>query len=89
MSKCKSCGAEIIWIKMKGTGKAMPVDAKKITYSENLHPGAKDALTLVTENGTIVRTQFDPGGDKVGYTSHFATCPNAAQFRKGSRNEAD
>lgn len=88
MSKCKSCGAEIIWIKMKGTGKAMPVDAKKITYSENLHPGAK-ALTLVTEHGTIVRTQFDPGGDKVGYTSHFATCPNAEQFRKGSRNETD
>ena len=72
---------------MKGTGKAMPVDAAPISYSENLHPGAKDALTLVTENGTIVRTQFDPDGDKVGYTSHFATCPNAAQFRKGRTDE--
>ena len=74
---------------MKGTGKAMPVDAAPISYSENLCPGAKDALTLVTENGTIVRTQFDPGGDKVGYTSHFATCPNAAQFRKGKTNGKD
>ena len=70
---------------MKGTGKAMPVDAKPISYSENMHPTA-NVLTLVTEHGTIVKTQFDPGGEKVGYTSHFATCPNAEQFRKG-RND--
>lgn len=81
MAKCKSCNAEIRWIKMKGTGKAMPVDAQPISYSENMHPGA-EALTLVTEHGTIVRTQFDPDGDKVGYTSHFATCPAAEQFRR-------
>ena len=67
----------------------MPVDAKKITYSENLHPGAKGALTLVTEHGTIVKAQFDPEGDRVGYTSHFATCPNAEQFRKGKADEKD
>lgn len=82
MSNCRACGAEIMWIKMKGTGKNMPVDAKPISYSENLHPGAEGALTLVTAGGTIVRTQFDPAGDKVGYTSHFATCPNAEQFRR-------
>lgn len=79
MSKCRSCGAEIIWIKMRGTGKAMPCDAKKISYSENMHPGASSALTLVTESGTIVRTVFDPAGDKIGYISHFSTCPNANQ----------
>lgn len=81
--KCRSCGAEIIWIKMKATGKAMPCDAKKISYSENMHPGAgKPAVTLVTEHGTVVRTVFDPAGDKIGYTSHFATCPNAGYHRK-------
>ena len=88
MVQCRSCGAEIIWIKM-ASGKNMPVDAKPISYSENLHPSAKgkDILTLVTEHGSIVRTVFDPGGDKVGYTSHFATCPNANQHRKREKQE--
>ena len=30
MSKCKGCGAEIVWIKTKA-GKNMPCDEKKIT----------------------------------------------------------
>lgn len=83
MSRCRSCNAEIKWIKME-SGKSMPVDASGISYSETFHPGAKgnNVLTLVTERGTIVRTVFDPAGDKIGYMSHFATCPNANQHRK-------
>lgn len=85
MSRCKSCGAEIKWIKMNGTGKMMPVDAKPITYTDSLHPAESNALTLVTEHGTVTKARFDPGGDKVGYTSHFATCPNANAHRKDRR----
>ena len=83
MSVCKSCGQEIKWIKM-ASGKSMPVDALGISYSEELHPNAKgdNVLTLVTDRGTIVRTVFDPAGDKTGYTSHFATCPNANAHRR-------
>ena len=87
MSRCKSCGAEIKWIPM-ASGKLMPVDAAPISYSENLFPfsfssdSGDSILTLVTDRGTIVRTRFDPGVDKIGYTSHFATCPNASQHRK-------
>ena len=89
MSFCRSCGADIIWIKMKATGKAMPCDSAKISYSENMHPGAtgNTVLTLVTEHGTVVRTAFDPAGDKIGYTSHFATCPNANQHRRGQHDK--
>lgn len=84
LPRCKSCGAEIFWIKMT-SGKSMPVDAAPISYSDNLHPSAKgeNILTLVTEEGTIVRTVFDPAGDRTGYTSHFATCPNANAHRRG------
>ena len=69
---------------MKATGKAMPCDSAKISYSENMHPVAEGAqiLTLVTERGTVVKTTFDPAGDKIGYTSHFASCPNAGTHRK-------
>ena len=90
MDKCKSCGAEIIWIKMKGTGKAMPVDATPISYTHVEHPLC-DALTLITPEGKVCKATFDPGGEKIGYTSHFATCPNAQMHRKmrkcAGRNE--
>ena len=80
MSKCRSCGAEIKWIKM-ASGKSMPVDAKPISFVLT-HPGEEKALTLVTDEGKIARGYYDPSGDKTGYTSHFATCPNAESFRK-------
>ena len=79
MSKCKSCGAEIIWIKTK-TGKAMPCDAQKITY-KNIGPTGK-GMILVTPDGRIARGEFDPTSDVYGYVSHFATCPAAAAHRK-------
>ena len=89
MAKCRSCGAEIIWIKMK-SGKAMPVDAKPISY--NTIPPIPDSAeqlcgngpvyTLVTPDGRVVRGTFNPASEKIGYTSHFATCPNANRHRK-------
>ena len=78
MSRCKSCGAEIIWIKMK-SGKAMPADAKPISYKLDLHNGN---LSLITPDGKVAKGFFDPDSDKIGYTSHFATCPNAGAHRK-------
>ena len=80
MSKCKSCGAEIKWIPM-ASGKLMPVDAKKISYM-TLVPGTKGGMILVTPDGQIACGKFDPNGEKIGYTSHFATCPNANQHRR-------
>lgn len=37
--RCKSCGAEILWVKMT-SGKSMPVDAKPISY-RTMHPGTE------------------------------------------------
>ena len=81
MSRCKSCGKEIIWIKM-ASGKSMPVDAEPISYKLDMHNGN---LTLITPDGRVVKAFFDPGSDVVGYTSHFATCPNANAHRKDRR----
>ena len=77
MSRCKSCGAEIKWIRMK-SGKRMPADEKPITYRADL----KGDLVLITPDGRVARAVFDPEADKLGYTSHFATCPNANHFRR-------
>jgi len=80
MARCKSCGTEIKWIRMK-TGISMPVDAKPISYRIAV-PGATGTLKLVTPEGRLVSGFFDPGSDLKGYTSHFATCPHANQHRR-------
>ena len=57
MAKCKSCGADIIWIEMQ-SGKKMPCNSEK--------------TTIVTEDGKTI----------TGYIPHWATCPNAQNFKK-------
>lgn len=84
MSRCKSCGAEIIWA-ATSQGKAMPVDAEP-------NP---DGNVLVTKRSGMVPLATVMGRDKAGdmaelladdlssaHTSHFATCPHAAAHRR-------
>ena len=79
MSKCKACGAKLIWIQQKATGKWMPCDAVPVRFV----PDSSGALILVTPKGEVVHGR--PTEEKpyqIGYTSHFATCPAAASFRR-------
>lgn len=78
MSKCKSCGAEIIWIKT-ASGKMMPYNPQKISYKNTFPRGN---MTLITPEGKIVTGTIDLSSDTYGYESHFATCPAASKFRK-------
>ena len=80
VSKCRSCGADISWIRM-ASGKMTPVDAQRISFRPGA-PGVKGVQTYVMEDGRISFGWMDPAGDKVGYISHFATCPAAGCFRK-------
>lgn len=82
-SVCRGCGAKIKWIKMK-SGKMMPVDPEPIPYKTELPSPKKQ--TLVTEDGRVVSGFLDLESDKIGYVSHFATCPSAGRFR-GAKNE--
>ena len=77
MSKCKSCGAEIIWVPTVG-GKNMPCDPTPIPYRES----QEGKHTIVTSDGRVVKAKVDLTSDTFGYTSHFATCPNADKWRK-------
>ena len=78
MNKCKSCGAEIIWIKMAG-GKSMPCNPQKISYRNTFPAGD---MTLITPEGKIAKGTMELDSDTYGYESHFATCPAAAFHRK-------
>lgn len=79
MAQCKSCGAEIKFIKMK-SGRWNPVNPQKRYIKKD---GGNEVL--VTDSGELIQGTFatlEDGANGEGYTSHFATCPNAEQFRK-------
>lgn len=73
---CRSCGSPIIWT-VTSKGKRMPVDAE---------PGPDGLLTLDTlASGVVVASHASaeqPGlFARERYTSHFATCPEAKEWR--------
>ena len=80
MTQCRSCGAEIKFIKLK-SGKWNPVDPQKRTLVEG-----DGTEVIVTDSGEVVTGRFaslEEGANRSGYISHFATCPNADSHRKG------
>lgn len=80
ISKCKSCGRDIIWA-TSPTGANLPLDARPVT-PYRLQPST-------TPPGKIyaVPSEADiKGADMKLRISHFLTCPNAAQHSKGNRS---
>lgn len=65
--RCRSCGADVIWAKT-AAGKLMPLDAEE-TLGKLVYQ--LDAV------GRMVRAEG------TGHESHFATCPQADQWRRG------
>jgi len=71
---CRSCNAPIIWAYT--ATKRMPVDAE---------PSTKGTVELRWEAGTVRATVLGAAkafGRRDLRTSHFATCPDAAGWRK-------
>lgn len=66
MAECRSCGAAIRWVKLRPGLKPHPVDEM---------PRKVITLTDVSDGGTPHAKTVD------GYTSHFATCPQAGEWR--------
>ncbi|MGH8276368.1 MAG: hypothetical protein ACRETH_06715 [Steroidobacteraceae bacterium] len=64
--KCRSCQADILWVVMKVSGKRMPLDAKPQKF-----------VVVDLDDDSMQ----DRGWMRDCYTSHFATCPNAARHR--------
>ena len=77
MSACRSCGAEMIWTQTQN-GKAMPVDAEP-------DPAGTFVLKYEGSQPVAVYDGMHLDKDPERYTSHFATCPDADEFRKGKR----
>ena len=79
MPKCKSCGAEIRFVKTTN-GRYMPCDNVSICYK--LDPNGKE--TAITLDGNVVKCEYTTEKyDGIGYRPHWATCTNPSQFRRG------
>ena len=76
MSRCRSCGAEITWAIMP-TGKRAPFDAKPSDSGTHLLEHAAHP-----PDAAITARRLHPGEEALLYVSHFATCPQAAKWRK-------
>ncbi len=71
ISKCRGCQAEIIWIETK-SGRKMPLDAK--------------AKTVFIKKWSMMDGVYYWAAD-LGHESHFATCPQADQFRRSKNDD--
>lgn len=89
---CKGCGASIRWITTPH-GKAMPVDPTKLSeWVTDEKPNGTSArrITLLSGDGKVMETGYQgsvltPGSRHIeGYVPHWATCPKAAEFKKGA-----
>lgn len=72
MTTCRSCGAPIIWA-ITESGKRIPIDAG---------PTAEGNIELKGERAHVLARDEVRWPDTRYYTSHFVTCPHAAQHRK-------
>ena len=78
--KCKKCGDPIIFIKTSA-GKNMPCDPGLIPYWRD----NRGKQRIVTPDGEVIACRLEGDPQKitgVGHIPHWATCPNAKEFKK-------
>lgn len=80
MSACKSCGAEVLWVKLIPMGRVNPLNPTPSRSGNIRMLGTRKAVAKVLGKAELETAAL---ASEELYTSHFATCPNAKQHRKG------
>lgn len=73
MTRCRTCNAPVLWC-VTTTGKKMPVDQRQSPHGNLI-------LEYQPATGETLARYVQPGEGT--HTSHFATCPQAAEHRRG------
>jgi hypothetical protein len=84
IEQCKTCKADILWLKHKSTRKAAPIDAE---------PDAKGNIFVRLETGEYrIATPAEIARAKEIakplYTNHFVTCPTADRHKRDKAHNA-
>lgn len=72
--KCKSCGADILFVTTEATGKAMPLDPAPVQYGGN--------VVILEGKCRILKKDEPVMPDVKRFRSHFVTCPAQKAHRK-------
>lgn len=86
--RCESCAAEIFFALNITTGRRMPIDAyptddgNVVVHGDPRSVGQRLELTA-----TVLGPLEAHGHDGELYTSHFATCPEAGEWKGTTRAE--
>ena len=80
MTTCRSCHAEVIWVKVAPNNKRMPIDP-------NPDPAGNVLVDMHRRTAIVVSTEELKLLEEVGkhaplYRSHFASCPQADRWRR-------
>lgn len=80
MSKCRSCGAEVLWVKLVPTNRLNPLNPTPTRGGNIRMLGTRKAVARVLGKVELAESL----ATEELYTSHFVTCPNAKQHRSKS-----
>jgi hypothetical protein len=86
VAACRSCGAPIIWARHHETGRVMPLDREPDPGGSWLLepspvPGKRELVAYYVPPERLLRP-YDPSEGRARRTSHFATCPQADEWRR-------
>jgi hypothetical protein len=74
LDNCRSCSAPIVWIKLTG-GRRMPIDPDPVE-------GGNIRAWPERGTGEVLSATGIEQADGPLYVSHFATCPQAGEWRR-------
>ena len=78
LSHCRSCNAQIYWLKNDTTDKPAPIDAR---------PDQTGPVIVTVEGGALryhvlTKAELGAGVDAERHTNYFQTCPNATTHKR-------
>ena len=82
-SRCRSCGAEIIWAMVEKSGRTMPIDAVPVpdgNVEAVVKPWRGEGERLVVTDVYAADQLFIPTHET--WVAHFATCPHAKAWSR-------
>lgn len=82
MTRCKKCGAPIVFILSAKRKKWIPCNEGLVEYKAGKTPDCEDFV--INDQGEMIRCTFDfqcePDG--LAHIPHWATCPYSDDFRR-------
>lgn len=79
-SPCRKCGAPMVWVTMDPSGKKNPLDPEPTTAGRVVFIGDPES-----QNPRARSLKKGEAATSETFVSHFATCPNADEFKPERR----